>query len=332
MIMKKSLWMLGMAVTALTSCTQSEVLDVAESRVIGFNTHVDKTTRAIQPINGVGLESNDLNTFYVYAHEGSNDKFFEGISVTYDGAKFSYEPHKQWKAGTNYHFAAYSDGNDSVSDVNFVKISNGSQLNIDNYTVGDKDLLAAIVDPISINASANNTPDNVYFTFEHMLCAVTLNLTNEGANYLKIGEISLNAIKTSSCSYKIENGTKSCVWNSLATSENNAYTFPATADGTYIAPGLRHVVSLFFIPQSTDISVSIPVSTYTKTGDTYAMSSEETKTTTLKLTDNNGSTLSWQNGKHYVYNGSLAGTVHYIHFDATVTGWGDPVNNTLTFN
>ena len=329
--MKKSLWMLGMAVAALTSCTQSEVLDVAESRVIGFDTHVDKTTRAIVPINGVGTADNDLKTFYVYGHEGNDNTFFAGTSVAYDGSKFSYEPHKQWKAGTIYHFAAYSDGNGTVSNVSYIKTSNGSQLNITGYTVGDKDLLAAIVDSIEINASASNTPDNLYFTFEHMLCAVTLNLTNGGANYLKIGDIKVKGVKTNSCSYKIVDGTKSCVWDA-ATPVDDAYTFPGTTDDTYIAPGLRHVVTLFFIPQSTDISVSVPVTTYTKNGETYTNSSAETKTTTLKLTDNSGSTLSWQNGKHYVYNGSLAGTVHYIHFDATVTGWGDPVTNTLTFN
>ena len=44
--MKKNVWLLGVAAAALTSCTQSEVLDVPESKLIGFETHVEKQTRA----------------------------------------------------------------------------------------------------------------------------------------------------------------------------------------------------------------------------------------------------------------------------------------------
>ena len=43
--MKKSLFVFGMAISALTGCTQSEVLDVADSRAIGFDAFVGKPTR-----------------------------------------------------------------------------------------------------------------------------------------------------------------------------------------------------------------------------------------------------------------------------------------------
>ena len=51
--MKTKLWMLGVAVAALTSCTQSEVIDVPENKVIGFEPFVEKHTRAVQNISTV---------------------------------------------------------------------------------------------------------------------------------------------------------------------------------------------------------------------------------------------------------------------------------------
>lgn len=329
MIMKTKLWMLGMAVAALTSCTQSEVVEIPESRVIGFDSHVDKTTRAMTPISGVGQADNDLRMFYVYGYE-NDSLYFNGTTVEYDGSKFTYSPHKQWKAAKNYHFAAYSDGNSICTNVVYNKITGGSQLVISDYTVGDNDLMAAIVDSIPINAGASNTPEHVDLTFEHMLCVITLSLTNGGTNYLQLGDITAKGVKTNTCTYKINNGAKTCNW-STGIPEENAYTFAGTGDNAYIEPAGRHVVSLFFIPQSTDINITIPVRTYTKSGNEYILSTSENKNTTLKLLEN-GVTSSWQNGKHYVYNGTLAGTVHYIHFDATVSGWGTPVNNTLVFS
>lgn len=45
--MKKSLWMLGVALTALASCAETEVVDVPQTRAIGFtNAFVNNTTRA----------------------------------------------------------------------------------------------------------------------------------------------------------------------------------------------------------------------------------------------------------------------------------------------
>lgn len=68
--MKKSLFMMGVAIAALSSCTQNEVLDIAESNTIQFgNSYIGKPTRA----NIISVES-ELNSFYVlgYEHNGTN--------------------------------------------------------------------------------------------------------------------------------------------------------------------------------------------------------------------------------------------------------------------
>ena len=45
--MKKSLLMLGAAAMMLASCTQNEVVEVAESRAIGFDAFVNNNTKAV---------------------------------------------------------------------------------------------------------------------------------------------------------------------------------------------------------------------------------------------------------------------------------------------
>ena len=57
--MKKSLFVLGVAVAALASCTNEEVTEVAQERTIGFNAFVNNTTKA-------DIETATLTTFYAF--------------------------------------------------------------------------------------------------------------------------------------------------------------------------------------------------------------------------------------------------------------------------
>ena len=114
--MKTKLWMLGAAVAALTSCTQSEVVEIPESRVIGFDTYVGKDARAVTTINTAGLTN-----FWVYCAKGeetgtsftedaleNGQHFFDAVEVTKSGTNYSYA-HKYWVGDKNYRFASYSN-------------------------------------------------------------------------------------------------------------------------------------------------------------------------------------------------------------------------------
>ena len=58
--MKKSLWILGAAVIALTGCTNNEVVDIPQFRAINFsNAFVNNTTRA-------DVTNADFKQFWVY--------------------------------------------------------------------------------------------------------------------------------------------------------------------------------------------------------------------------------------------------------------------------
>lgn len=331
--MRKSFLMLGMAVAALTSCTQSEVLEIAESRVIGFDSFVGKHTRTAHKIEQTGTQDNDLNKFYVFGKTtqgNTTDDLFNQRLCTYNGTGFTYDNPETWALNTTYNFAAYSNGNGQLtSGVTHELVgTTGSKLTFSNYTVGDKDLLAAINTPYVVN-EVSQIPQTVALPFQHLLSCVRITITNASQNlYLKFGNITINAIGTDNCTYQINNGTKTCVWEnttstaSAASATQKAYTFnaPTTNDG-YVAPGASFQDMCFFIPQSNDLSFSVNIETYEKTTsngvDTYEKKDFTTSTASLKINDH----AVWQPGYQYNYAASVAGTLHYIRFSATVDSW-----------
>lgn len=144
--MKKNLWMLGAAVAALTSCTQSEVVDIPESRLIGFEVHVDKQTRATSDIVDDDSETNGFKAFYVYAAKGkleetdseNPNKFVftadHGTGAPYLrnepvwGGKGHWEyDHKSWLANKVFRFAAYANGKGTKEDNNAM-LTNSSEV------------------------------------------------------------------------------------------------------------------------------------------------------------------------------------------------------------
>ena len=121
--MKKSLWMLGMAVAALTSCTQNEVLEIPESRTIGFDSFVGKQTRAIDDVG----DNSNFNMFKVYAAKGVNNgtdftpdtdggAYFDGTKPIYrtktgsEWNSWTYDGKMPWIVNKAFRFAAYANG------------------------------------------------------------------------------------------------------------------------------------------------------------------------------------------------------------------------------
>ena len=101
--MKKILFMLATAAAVLSSCVKSEVVDVADTRVIGFEPFVNKTTKA-NLINSAGPADNDLNKFWVLGYEDTG-VLFDGTDaaakVVYNASDngFTYDSHKTWSMG-----------------------------------------------------------------------------------------------------------------------------------------------------------------------------------------------------------------------------------------
>lgn len=372
--MKKTLGMLGMAVVALTSCTQNEVLDVAENRVIGFETFVGKSTRAAVPINQAqattGNAMDNLYQFWVYGYDNNTQLFTgtdESAKVYYsnDLHGFTYDNHEMWHLGHTYSFAAYSNGNTPlvsalasppqntnvsqtpekvsfqeikapVGDPNAGKVV-GSQLVFDDYTVGDYDLLAAIV-PVRTLAQEATTVSAVPLYFQHMLSLINVRLENNtDEEYILIDDIQFPGFVTDDCTYSIDNNdNKTISW--MNTGSTGTYTFKGTPvsvdemesatedtknnEKNYLAPGKTLTLTYFVIPQSNSAlnAISLKMHAYKKEGSNFVKATNEpvTKKISLAVKDH----TNWLPGYVYNYTGSLEGAAHYIHFHVnSVEDW-----------
>lgn len=204
--MKKNLWMLGAAVAALTSCTQSEVLDVPEGKLIRFEEFVERNSRVAIADDAYDLKTNKITNYWVYGAyttdvtrtgEGTAQSpyvytsNFSNPSTVFNGMEMSradadaawvYGATDRWVTNAMYRFAAYSNGNEELGDVAYD--ATNDQLTISDYSVIDNTSVTETVKPLDLVASIagdrhQSTGDQpVQFQFRHLLSKVTFHLTN----------------------------------------------------------------------------------------------------------------------------------------------------------
>lgn len=354
--MKKNVWLLGVAVTALTSCTQSEVVDIPESRLIGFETQVEKPTRATEDIldGGTGFEE-----FYVYGVKGvggikdittgvwSNytnvTSCLDGVQVTGGKGNWSYENHASWIADRTFRFAAYANGKGDgsseaakLSNVSFVTNEAktvGTQtdyvwgLNIIGYTETGKDLIVAVPDQ-KVVGDITTAPPSVGLTFKHILSKVIIQFrtTNTNANlHMQISDgdndangISFTALSKGDCKVRYTGVVDNTVIGAVW--ENQAidkeYTFFA-GDEVWNSGNIQE--EFYVIPQTnTGKSISkIVVDTKNAAGEvTASVIYEDVSLTITGHTD-------WKPGYVYRYIADITPGQHYIHFTTSVNTWVD---------
>lgn len=314
--MKKSLFMLGVAVAALTSCTQSEVLDVAEGNAIKFgNAFVGKPTRAV---TSPELNKENINDIYVFADKGTGGNVFTtnnwhvyrvaGQEWGYDGDLVKWED-------ANYNFIAYAgkklntDGTDnkveyaSTSDKNALKFSN---IIIDNAEGNQYDLLysKAITRKIT---SGSGDKSEINFTFNHLLSMVQFTL-NSGFGKdvtLTISDFKFYGVKTKG-NYVGTNGSddaaeKAVAWTLDGNRNNEGSAFEAPTDpedvAQYDPKAPKSVVnSWFVIPQSNVDSGNDPVEMVKFKVVAKDKTNTETKVIAAKLPK-----ITWEKGNRYNY-------------------------------
>lgn len=201
--MKKSLFVLGVAVAALASCTQNEVVDIAESNAIKFDAFVGNPTKAVTEVDNDNIEA-----FHVYGTKNGATGFFDGDQVYESGTAdvWIYDNLKTWETAT-YTFAAYSNGGvknaASTSNVEW----NGTSLTIENYDAWteQKDLLVSIASNADALGS-QNVP--VQFTFKHALALIKFTIKSDlgdGNNAVKISNFTVTGINsTANLTYSSE--------------------------------------------------------------------------------------------------------------------------------
>lgn len=204
--MKKFLF-LAIAATAFASCSQDEVMEVAEKQAIQFGeSFVGNATRAIDPSH----VDTDINEFYVYGTltgKGTNANrvdLYKGAKVERKGARngkaFTCNQTEYWTPDATYAFAA-------VAHAKSVTCTSGLPSSIDfDYTDGTVDLLyTKTLNSVTTDGSATptggvNNEKIVNFTFDHLLSKLQFKFLNEAlddAHIFKVKDIQISGLPAS---------------------------------------------------------------------------------------------------------------------------------------
>lgn len=282
--MKKGLLMLGAATMMLASCTQNEVLEVSESRAIGFNgTGIDNITRA-------DITSSAFTHFYVYG--GYNETaIFDKTEVKYNNSDWEYTPTKYWANGT-WKFAGYEGGNGVTPTWSY---ANGLTLEVNSNASNQSDVVYAASSDITVEDAANySTP--VALTFTHLLSKIQF-------KFLKDAQ-SLGGVKVELSDFVIDGITTNAKWvagkqEAVTSSTTGSYSDFSSAEEIIANTGLT-TDAFYVIPQT--------VGTFTITADAVVTDDAGTEvhsgqiTATVPTTD----ITAWTAQNYYIYTATVA--------------------------
>lgn len=323
--MKRSLFLLGMAAAALSSCTNEDVVDVAQNRAIRFDTFVNNNTRAVTEVT-----TENLNSYYLFGKYGDSEN-------SYDVLVFNNESNSAtayWTANKHYAFGAYANGNGNrIDNANFN--ANTGKLRFPGYTPDDeRDLVAATA---RVETDADVTNENaVTLQFVHMLSQVKFTFKTDVADSytIKISNLKFSAVNTADGSYTKTTETAGTIdWTENTSTGNYVYeemSDIADKNKNYTDSDVKLV-----IPQGNTNQISV---TFTATLNGPGIDSEVKKEFTANLGYEAGSILgteanTWTPGYSYNYTATINADdinsdLKEIKFTTEVTEWED-ANETL---
>ena len=336
--MRKHLFYLAAAIVAMSSCTESEVVEVSQSKAIGFNGFVGNTTRAEQE----GLTQENLDEFYAFGsykmNGGDEVVVFDGKTtgssqIKKNGNTWQYAPVNYWLEGAVYKFAAYAPKLTEIPTFDYDKNS----MSINFVADGKKDLLIAATTQNGYTALKENNV-GVNLNFKHALSKVRFTIIDGWRNELKmvISDVSLNGVKntgtlTTPTDLSIATALEQSVWE-LSEEKKGTYNDAGT-DSPLTNNGETYVFENFLLPQTIGteanaVTLIFTVNVENNFGGGPVIGEEGTPhTKTLTVTIPNTTVASWLPGKAYNYTLTIDGTtfgLETIYFDnITVGTWGN---------
>lgn len=332
---KNKFWLAAMAVTvSMASCSLEEVMEQPEPQAIGFSSFVGKPTRAVTEIvnpNGSasGVQT-PLTKFYVFGRYGDkngvnySNVVYENAEVVVSNSSFTNvgpADVQYWALNKDYKFAAYSDGNNSLTTTNEVSFDNNGHITIKDYEAGDKDLILATPEEVQTGATISAQPDAVPLTFDHLLSQVSFQFVGESfpAGYkIKIEGLTFSVNNTAT--YTSSNNS----WGEPTTPASKGYTVgdafafdaPTKSDANFVIPQ----------SYSSDITATFTATIYDNHGSTVA--SKAFTTASLLASSASGIPTKWDKGYRYQYNIKITPSemtnMFPIKFTVTaVSGWQD---------
>lgn len=326
--MKRSLFLLGMAAAALSSCTNEDVVDVAQNRAIRFDTFVNNNTRAVTEVT-----TENLSSYYLFGKYGD-------ATGNYSVLVFDNEPSSTiayWTANKYYAFGAYANGNGNGNRIdNATFDANAGKLKFPSYTPDDeKDLVAA-----TARAEAGSDVTNkeaVSLQFAHMLSQVKFTFKTDVADsyIIKISNLQFNAVKTADGSYtKTTEAAGTIDWTENAS--NGDYTYKVMSDIADKNKNYTDSDVKLVIPQGNTDKISV---TFTATLSGPGIDGEVNKEFTTGLGYEAGSISgteanTWTHGYRYNYTATINADqikddLTKIEFTTEVTQWGDANDTTV---
>lgn len=199
--MKKFLLALAATGMVLTGCTQSEIIEegpVAQTGRIGFASHVNKGTRA--------LDNENFASFQVYgAYTMPNETnspvvVFNDVKVSKGENAWTYDDLRYWVPKASYRFSAYSSegGLPTGARANYAEdVNHVYQLNLVDYRSdkdNQRDLIYASAGPIVGKDKENAT---VPMEFGHILSRVQMQFKSSfPAGYqVEVSNVRINNIR-----------------------------------------------------------------------------------------------------------------------------------------
>lgn len=202
------MFLLAAAAAALAGCAQNEVIDIPQTRAIGFDPYVGNTTRAAAKdtdlsalkAEGAGfiVLGGYMDQTYVPVFDGTNET---GSHITWNETSWEYSPINYWLEGKTYKFVAYAPAElqeDDLFDIDYadnkLKMKDGGTFTAD----GETDLVVAEGKSQGYPVAAEQVQmETVGFKFYHALSKVKFTFINGWRNAvtLKITNIKLSNVK-----------------------------------------------------------------------------------------------------------------------------------------
>ena len=177
--MKKTLFA-ALALVSMASCSNEDVLEVAQKEAIGFeNAFVNNSTRSMYDPSFSSAENGKMfSNFQVYGFVADSDLFgADGTTVSGSGlganGNWTYTETQYWINGAKYNFAAVAPATGWVVKNGTTTTKNQVTLVVTND--GENDVLYAHSGEITGQASDNA---KVAFTFNHILSKVKFSFKN----------------------------------------------------------------------------------------------------------------------------------------------------------
>lgn len=207
--MKTRMFLLAAAAAALAGCAQNEVIDIPQTRAIGFDPYVGNTTRAAAKDTDLSaLQAEGAGFIVLGGYEDSQTyvPVFDGTSktgshITWNESSWEYSPINYWLEDKTYKFVAYAPAKLQEGDLfdidyadNKLKMKDGRTFIAD----GETDLVVAEGKSQGYSVAAEPVQmEPVGFKFYHALSKVKFTFINGWRNAvtLKITNIKLSNVK-----------------------------------------------------------------------------------------------------------------------------------------